>query len=94
MQEYLVGENVLVESESGSLLWDGRIKEQLTRPKAGSSGDIITGYKVEYLEWGKRFSDVVKPARVVEPNDNNRLLQVRPKHNVKYCSYNGIGGKV
>jgi hypothetical protein len=65
---------VLVESKSGDLLWDASVIEVST----GSGDDlvrVIDAYKVSYNGWSARFEDWVKPSRVIEPNENNRLLQ-------------------
>lgn len=71
---YSEGEEVLVESKSGDLLWDASVIEVST----GSGDDlvrVIDAYKVSYNGWSARFEDWVKPSRVIEPNENNRLLQ-------------------
>lgn len=77
MQPYLVGEDVLVESKSGQMLWDASVtavsKKQIAGPPKTS---VIDAYRVDYKGWGKRFTEWVKPDRVVEPNENNRSLQV------------------
>mmetsp|Transcript_25744 Transcript_25744/g.38529 ORF Transcript_25744/g.38529 Transcript_25744/m.38529 type:complete len:1046 (+) Transcript_25744:820-3957(+) len=65
-----VGEEVLVESASGKLLWDGEILAV-----AKSTDEKVTGYRVRYTEWSSRFDEWVEPKRVVEPNDNNILVQ-------------------
>jgi hypothetical protein len=36
---------------------------------------VIDAYRVEYTGWNRRFTEWVEPKRVVEPNENNRLLQ-------------------
>lgn len=65
----------MVEAKSGDALWDANVKavsEQLLNDKR-----IICAYKVQYKEWGARFTEWVKPSRVVEPMEHNRLFQVR-----------------
>ena len=37
---------------------------------------LIDAYRVQYTGWGSRFVEWVEPRRVVEPNENNKLLQV------------------
>lgn len=75
-QPYLVGEDVLVESLSGQMLWDASVtavsNKQIGVPQKSS---MIDAYRVEYKGWGSRFVEWVKPDRVVEPNENNRSLQ-------------------
>jgi hypothetical protein len=36
---------------------------------------MIDAYRVRYKDWGSRFVEWVKPNRVVEPTEHNRLLQ-------------------
>jgi len=43
---------------------------------AKDSEGKVTGYRVGYKEWSSRFDEWVEPKRVVEPNDNNLLVQV------------------
>jgi len=81
----VVGEDVLVESLNGSYLWDGLITAISTRTMNGQSKSdsqgrpqrIIDAYRVEYKGWSSRYIEWVEPRRVVEPNENNKLLQVR-----------------
>lgn len=63
---------MLVESKSGKLLWDATILEVA---RLENSGTI--GYRVHYKGWSSRFDEWVEAKRVVEPNDNNRHVQVR-----------------
>ena len=65
-----------MEAKSGQLLWDATITA-VSKRKAEGSGKIIDAYSVHYKEWASRFVEWVKPSRVVEPSDHNRLLQVR-----------------
>lgn len=68
----------MVESKSGLHLWDAKVTAQSKRSKDGDASKfIIDAYRVEYTSWGSRFTEWVEPARVVEPNENNRLIQVR-----------------
>lgn len=77
MKPYEVGEDVLVESEHGSLLWEASVTG-ISKKKIGSSDAlVIDSYRVEYKDWPSHFTEWVEPNRVVEPNENNRLLQVR-----------------
>lgn len=73
---YHVGESVLVEAKSGRLLWDAVVTAQSMSPKPDPrTGLMVDAYRVDYTEWGSRFTEWVEPNRVVEPNENNRLLQ-------------------
>lgn len=66
----------MVESKSGRLLWDATIESQWKRQSDGQHGKIAIGsYRVNYTEWGTRFSEWVEPMRIVEPNENNKMLQ-------------------
>lgn len=48
---------------------------------AKCADEKVTGYRVRYTEWSSRFDEWVDPKRVVEPSDNNILVQVsRPIH--------------
>ena len=76
-QPYHVGENVLVESKSGEMLWDATVTAVSVRMVNGST-KIIDAYRVEYKDWGRRFVEWVNPSRVVEPSENNLQLQVSP----------------
>jgi hypothetical protein len=77
IQPYHVGEHVLVEAKSGQLLWDAIVTGQSKKMKEDSEESLLLdGYRVDYKAWGSRFTEWVKPNRVVEPSENNRLLQV------------------
>jgi Bromodomain len=77
LKPYLVGEGVLVESKSAQMLWDASVTALSKRESSGSGkGSVIDAYRVQYMEWGSRFVEWVKPSRVVEPSEHNRLLQV------------------
>lgn len=65
-----------MESQAGSLLWDASIVSQSVRNKGDGDAVVIDAYQVSYADWGTRFTEWVAPSRVVEPNENNRLLQV------------------
>jgi hypothetical protein len=75
LQPYAVGENVLVESKSGTILWDAVISGVSRRKLGRPQNQVIDAYRVEYKGWNSRFTEWVEPKRVVEPNENNRLLQ-------------------
>lgn len=77
LKPYLVGEDVLVESKTAHMLWDASIMAQSQREEIGSvEVSVIDAYCVQYKGWGSRFVEWIKPSRVVEPNEHNRLLQV------------------
>jgi Bromodomain len=76
-QSYRNGEEVLVESKSTKLLWDAFIlssKKIETEQSGGST--IVDAYQVHYKNWSSRYSEWVKPDRVLEANERNRELQV------------------
>jgi hypothetical protein len=74
---YLVGEDVLVESDYNLLLWDATIVAHSKRNVTDSEKfTVIDAYKVEYKKWSTHYVEWVKPSRVIEPSDHNRLLQV------------------
>lgn len=62
---------MLVESSTGKLLWNANIIG-VVKNKLG----IVTRYRVQYNEWSSRFDEWVEPKRIVEPSDNNLLVQV------------------
>jgi hypothetical protein len=70
-----VDEEVLVESKSGTMLWDAVVTGVSRRTLGLSRELVIDAYRVEYKGWNSRFTEWVEPKRVVEPNENNRLLQ-------------------
>ena len=65
-----------MESRSGDLLWDASVVGQSSREKGSGDAVLIDAYQVSYTDWSTRFTEWVAPSRVVEPNENNRLLQV------------------
>lgn len=67
-----MGEDVLVESKSGKLLWDASIASVLKDPAL----DKVDKYMVHYKQWSSRFDEWVVPLRVVEPTDHNLAVQV------------------
>jgi len=67
------GEDVLVESKSGKILWDAKVMVVAQDPNTHK----VNGYRVHYLYWSSRFDEWVEPFRVVEPNENNLIVQVR-----------------
>jgi hypothetical protein len=68
-QLYEEGEDVLVESKCGSMLWDAKI----VGVAKNATKDVA--YRVSYKCWGSRFDEWVPSARVVEPNENNKAVQ-------------------
>jgi len=76
-QPYEEGEEVLVETKSKVLLWDATVTA-VSRRRIDDSFTkfLIDAYRVRYKGWNSRFVEWVRPCRVVEPNENNRLLQV------------------
>jgi hypothetical protein len=60
-----------VESSTGKLLWNANIVG-VAKNKQG----FVTRYRVHYNEWSSRFDEWVEPRRIVEPSDNNLLVQV------------------
>lgn len=65
------GEEVLVESISGKILWSAKILAVARDPEKNE----VTGYRLHYTDWSTRFDEWVEPFRVVEPNDNNLTVQ-------------------
>ena len=76
MKPYEVGEDVLVESEHGSLLWEASVTGVSKKPMGPSKALVIDSYRIDYKGWTTHFTEWVAPDRVVEPNENNRLLEV------------------
>ena len=70
---YAVGEDILVESVCGKLLWNGSIIAV-----AQNSQKIISGYRIHYTGWSSRFDEWVHPERLLEPSDENLQAQVCP----------------
>ena len=67
-----------MESESSHLLWDGTIVAHSKKNDTDlEKYATIDGYKVKYKKWSNHFVEWVKPSRIVEPSEHNRLLQVR-----------------
>mmetsp|Transcript_810 Transcript_810/g.1246 ORF Transcript_810/g.1246 Transcript_810/m.1246 type:complete len:2185 (+) Transcript_810:285-6839(+) len=71
-EPYQVGEEVLVESKCGRMLWDASV---IAVSHKSPNTDKITGYRVRYKSWSSRFDEWVTPYRVVEPVDNNISIQ-------------------
>jgi hypothetical protein len=69
---YVEGEDVLVETITGKLLFDATVVAVSTCPKSKA----VNGYRVHYKEWSSRFDEWASPHRVVEPSENNLLVQV------------------
>jgi hypothetical protein len=84
------GEKVLVEAKSGQYLWDAQIiyvsKKEVSDVEPHVT--LIDGYRVQYKDWSANYTEWVSPKRVVEPNENNRLLQVShmPRCNAVRCN--------
>jgi hypothetical protein len=57
------------------MLWDAVITGVSQRKLGPAQELVIDAYRVEYKGWNSRFTEWVEPKRVVEPNENNRLLQ-------------------
>jgi len=72
-----MGEDVLVESRYSGLLWDASVSGISKKLLGPSKSLVIDAYRVNYAGWTTHFTEWVEPHRVVEPNENNRLLQVR-----------------
>ena len=72
LQPYVEGEDVLVESKCGKLLWDGKV----IGVSRGEKNEKIVGYRVTYKGWSSRFDEWVAADRVVEPSENNLRVQV------------------
>lgn len=70
-QPYDEGEEVLIESLDTNILWDAKITEVAKNPE----NDQVIKYRVHYIGWSTRYDEWVEPFRVVEPNDNNLLVQ-------------------
>jgi hypothetical protein len=68
---YVEGEEVMVESPSGKLLWDAAI----IAVSKDKNTERVNGYRVHYREWSSRFDEWVAPPRVVEPSEHNILCQ-------------------
>jgi RNA binding activity-knot of a chromodomain len=66
-----------VESKSTELLWDASIlsSRKIETEQSGGS-TIVDAYQVHYKDWSSRYSEWVKPERVLEANERNRELQV------------------
>ena len=73
VQPYEEGEEVLVDSRCGRILWEAKV---IGVSKDETSG-LAVGYRVSYKGWGSRFDEWVSPIRVVEPSENNLRVQVR-----------------
>jgi len=71
-EPYQVGEEVLVESRCGRMLWNASI---LAVSHNSVDTDKVNGYRIRYKGWSSRFDEWVTPYRVVEPVDNNLSIQ-------------------
>ena len=68
---FVEDEDVLVESEDGSFLWDAVVVDVAKDPETAR----VTSYLVHYKNWNSRFDQWVAPDRVVEPSKNNLEVQ-------------------
>lgn len=68
---YEEGEDILVESKSGNLLWDASVIA-VSKDKAT---DKVNSYRIHYKLWSTRFDEWVSPDRVVEPSNHNIEVQ-------------------
>ena len=75
-QPYAKGEDVLVETKSGKLLWDAKVIGVSNE----KGKEKVNGYRVHYKKWSSRFDEWVDPLRVVEPTDYNMQVQVSYMH--------------
>lgn len=86
-EPYEAGEDVLVESLDGDLLWDAKI----ISVSKDSNEEMINGYRVHYKDWSSRFDEWVKPTKVVEPSENNLIVQSeRLEENVRRKAFPGM----
>jgi len=64
-----------VESKSAQMMWDATVTG-ISRRFFGDRKIVqIDAYRVQYTGWNSLYTEWVEPRRVVEPNENNRLLQ-------------------
>jgi hypothetical protein len=70
-EPYEAGEDVLVESKCGKMLWDAKVVA-VSQSKVKNK---VTGYRIHYKRWSSRFDEWVATSRVVEPNENNLQVQ-------------------
>lgn len=77
LQSFRVGDDLLVEARFTRLLWDASILS-LSKPVGTVTGDApcANAYRVQYKNWGVRFTEWVTPDRIVEPDEKNRIIQV------------------
>lgn len=68
-EPYQPGEDVLVESKCGRMLWDAKVLV------VSHKDDKVNGYRVRYKGWSSRFDEWVTPFRVVEPIEANIAIQ-------------------
>jgi hypothetical protein len=68
---YAEGEDILIESICGNLLWNGSIIAV-----ANNLQKRILGYRIRYTGWSSRFDEWVHPERLLEPSDENLQAQV------------------
>jgi hypothetical protein len=71
-EPYQPGEQVLVESKCGRMLWDASV----IAVSHGKQSEKVTFYRVRYKGWSSRFDEWVTPYRVVDPVENNVLVQL------------------
>ena len=69
-EPYQPGEDVLVESKCGRMLWDAKVLD------ISRNNENVNGYRVHYKGWSSRFDEWVTPFRVVEPIDSNVAIQL------------------
>ena len=70
-EPYNSGEDVLVESKCGKILWDATV----VAVSQQEGNNKVSGYFVHYKRWSSRFDEWVEPPRVVEPTENNLQVQ-------------------
>lgn len=58
------------------MMWDAAITGISRRFFEDRKIIQIDAYRVQYTGWNSLYTEWVEPRRVVEPNENNRLLQV------------------
>ena len=68
-EPYQAGEEVLVESKCGRMLWDAKVLI------VSNKNEKVNGYRVRYKGWSSRFDEWVTPFRVVEPIETNVSIQ-------------------
>ena len=66
-EPFVEGEEALVESKDGKLLW----KASITAVSIDENSGKVDGYRIHYSDWSSRFDEWVQPLRVVEPSEYN-----------------------